>query len=98
MPIALRYTHSAFSRSCWLWPIDAKDERLKATSYMAVGFYVVKYVNKKSDMYLAAKDLGSKEWKTSLKIKLSLLPNNFFFIRMSRPPGFTLFPNTTLSP
>src|SRR5260370_41133130 len=26
----------------------------KATSYMAVGFYVAKYVNKKSDMDLAA--------------------------------------------
>src|SRR5207249_5818394 len=33
-------------------------EPLKATSYMAVGFYVAKYVNKKSDMDLAAKGLG----------------------------------------
>src|SRR5438270_245031 len=41
-------TH-AFSRSGWLWPVDAKGEPLKATSYMAVGFYVAKYVNKKSD-------------------------------------------------
>src|SRR4051812_36949263 len=40
----------AFSRSGWLWPVDAKGEPLKATSYMAVGFYVAKYVNKKSDM------------------------------------------------
>ncbi|CAG8849500.1 21265_t:CDS:2, partial [Racocetra persica] len=45
----------AFSRSGWLWPVDAKGEPLKATSYMAVGFYVAKYVNKKSDMDLAAK-------------------------------------------
>src|SRR5437870_1105019 len=36
-------------------------EPLKATSYMAVGFYVAKYVNKKSDMDLAAKGLGAKE-------------------------------------
>src|SRR5437870_12123917 len=43
------------SRSGWLWPVDAKGEPLKATSYMAVGFYVAKYVNKKSDMDLAAK-------------------------------------------
>src|SRR5205809_1538940 len=27
----------------WLWPVDAKGEPLKATSYMAVGFYVTKY-------------------------------------------------------
>src|SRR5436190_11040626 len=49
---------SPFSRSGWLWPVDAKGEPLKATSYMAVGFYVAKYVNKKSDMDLAAKGLG----------------------------------------
>src|SRR5206468_10752240 len=39
----------------------SKGEPLKATSYMAVGFYVAKYVNKKSDMDLAAKGLGAKE-------------------------------------
>src|SRR5947199_10828533 len=58
---AVRYTQDAFSRSGWLWPVDAKGEPLKATSYMAVGFYVAKYVNKKSDMDLAAKGLGAKE-------------------------------------
>src|SRR5207248_3740334 len=73
-PIAVRYTQDAFSRSGWLWPVDAKGEPLKATSYMAVGFYVAKYVNKKSDMDLAAKGLGAKEWNNSLKTKLSLLP------------------------
>src|SRR5947209_994345 len=45
MLIAVRYTQDAFSRSGWLWPVDAKGEPLKATSYMAVGFYVAKYVN-----------------------------------------------------
>src|SRR2546430_1741182 len=40
MTIAVRYTQDAFSRSGWLWPVDAKGEPLKATSYMAVGFYV----------------------------------------------------------
>src|SRR5258708_21342688 len=74
MPIAVRYTQDAFSRSGWLWPVDAKGEPLKATSYMAVGFYVAKYVNKKSDMDLAAKGLGAKEWNNSPKTKLSLLP------------------------
>src|SRR2546423_14932838 len=73
-----------FSRSGWLWPVDAKGEPLKATSYMAVGFYVAKYVNKKSDMDLAAKGLGAKEWNNSLKTKLSLLPKKLFRIRMSR--------------
>src|SRR5699024_9954197 len=46
MPIAVRYTQDAFSRSGWLWPVDAKGEPLKATSYMAVGFYVAKYFPK----------------------------------------------------
>src|SRR5580765_7719247 len=40
-----RSSDLAFSRSGWLWPVDAKGEPLKATSYMAVGFYVAKYVN-----------------------------------------------------
>src|SRR5207244_1328246 len=80
MPIAVRYTQDAFSRSGWLWPVDAKGEPLKATSYMAVGFYVAKYVNKKSDMDLAAKGLGAKEWNNSLKTKLSLLPKKLFRI------------------
>src|SRR5204862_407199 len=71
MPIAVRYTQDAFSRSGWLWPVDAKGDPLKATSYMAVGFYVAKYVNKKSDMDLAAKGLGAREWNNSLKTKLS---------------------------
>src|SRR5207302_3119442 len=37
MPIAVRYTQDAFSRSGWLWPVDAKGEPLKATSYMEIG-------------------------------------------------------------
>src|SRR5262245_14001763 len=61
-----------------------------ATSYMAVGFYVAKYVNKKSDMDLAAKGLGAKEWNNSLKTKLSLLPKKLFRIRMSRNFGMKM--------
>src|SRR6267378_1396478 len=90
MPIAVRYTKDAFSRSGWLWPVDAKGDALKATSYMAVGFYVAKYVNKKSDMDLAAKGLGAKEWNNSLKTKLSLLPKKLFRIRMSRNFGMKM--------
>src|SRR2546430_264437 len=96
MPIAVRYTKDAFSRSGWLWPVDAKGEPLKATSYMAVGFYVAKYVNKKSDMDLAAKGLGAKEWNNSLKTKLSLLPKIFFLNKRTPTVVFTLPPQTAL--
>src|SRR5205823_13122512 len=78
-------------------PIYAKGEPLKATSYMAVGFYVAKYVNKKSDMDLAAKGLGAKEWNNSLKTKLSLLPKKLFRIRMSRNFGMKMLTMTNLS-
>src|SRR5207247_10074298 len=40
-----------------------------------------------SDMDLAAKGLGAKEWNNSLKTKLSLLPKKLFRIRMSRNLG-----------
>src|SRR2546421_248477 len=80
MPIAVRYTQDAFSRSGWLWPVDAKGEPLKATSYMAVGFYVAKYVNKKSDMDLAAKGLGVFFLNNPLQPKLSLFPKKLFTI------------------
>src|SRR2546430_702603 len=63
-----------------MWPVDTKGEPLKATSYMAVSFYVAKCVNKKSDMDLAAKGLGAKEWIDSLKTKLSLLTKKLFRI------------------
>src|SRR5256885_14790042 len=64
---------------------------------MAAGFYVVKYVNKKSDMDLAAKGLGAKEWTSSLKPKLSLLPKKRFRIRMSRNFGMKMLTMTNLS-
>src|SRR5256886_17136689 len=97
MPNAVRYTEDAFSRSGWLWPGDAKGQTLKATSYMAVGFYVAKYGNKKSDMDLAAKGLGDKEGNNSLKTKLSLLPTKLFRIRMSRTFGIKTLPMAKLS-
>src|SRR4051794_31214822 len=68
-----------------------------AASYIAVGFYVAKYVNKKSDMDLAAKGLGAKEWNNSLKTKLSLLPKKLFRIRMSRNFGMKMLTMTNLS-
>src|SRR5204862_6828870 len=86
-PISTLFPYTTLFRSGWLWPVDAKGDPLKATSYMAVGFYVAKYVNKKSDMDLAAKGLGAKEWNNSLQTKLSLLPKKLFRIRMSRNFG-----------
>src|SRR5690242_21943741 len=59
--------------------------------------YVAKYVNKKSDMDLAAKGLGAKEWNNSLKTKLSLLPKKLFRIRMSRNFGMKMLTMTNLS-
>src|SRR2546429_377028 len=64
---------------------------------MAVGFYVAKYVNKKSAMDLAAKGLGVKEWNNSLKSKLTLLPKKLFRIRMSRNFGMKMLTMTNLS-
>src|SRR5260370_38570611 len=97
MALAVRYPQDACSRSGWLWPVDAKGEPLKATSYMAVGFYVAKYVNKKSDMDLAAKGLGAKEWNISLKTKLSLLPKKVFNISISRNNGMKMLKMSKLA-
>lgn len=97
MPIAVRYSQDAFSRAGWLWPVDTKGEPLKATSYMAVGFYVAKYVNKKSDIDMASKGLGNKEWNNSLKTKINLLPKKIFRIRMSRNFGMKLHTMSHLS-
>src|SRR5687767_787043 len=60
-------------------------------------FYVAKYVNTTSDMDLAAKGLGAKEWNNSLKTKLSLLPKKLFRIRMSRNFGMKMLTMTNLS-
>src|SRR5438067_4766912 len=79
------------------FPTRRSSDLLKATSYMAVGFYVAKYVNEKSDMDLAAKGLGAKEWNNSLKTKLSLLPKKLFRIRMSRNFGMKMLTMTNLS-
>src|SRR5688500_20054126 len=64
---------------------------------MAVGLYVAKYGNKKSDMDLAAKDVGAKEWNISLKTKLSILPKKLFRIRVSRNFGMKMLTMTNLS-
>src|SRR5256885_13427514 len=83
MPIAVRYTQDVFSRSGWSWPVDAKGELLKATSYMAVGFYAAKCVKKKTDMEPPARGVGTKQWKNSLKNKPLLLSKTLVRNRMS---------------
>src|SRR4051794_41812312 len=64
---------------------------------MAVCFYVAKILNKKSNMDLAAKGLGAKEWNNSPKTKLSLLPKKLFRITMSRKFGMKMLTMTNLS-
>src|SRR2546429_7832350 len=64
---------------------------------MAVGFYVAKYVNKKSDMDLADKGVGAKEWNNSLKTNLAISPKKLFRIRMSRNFGMKRLTMTNLS-
>src|SRR5437870_13173754 len=44
MPIAVRYTQDAFSRSGLLWPVAAKCVLLKVARYMAVGCCVARSV------------------------------------------------------
>src|SRR5258706_17203 len=68
----------AFSRSVFLYDADANDVSPNSLNDTVPIFYVAKYVNKKSDMDLAAKGLGAKEWNNSLKTKLSLLPKKLF--------------------
>src|SRR5205823_7912676 len=75
MPIAVRYTQDAFSRSGWLWPVDAKGEPLKATSYMAVGFYVARSEerfsrNAETDLVCRLL-LEKKKSKTSIKLRFA---------------------------
>src|SRR5439155_1557256 len=59
--------------------------------------YTTLFRSKKSDMDLAAKGLGAKEWNNSLKTKLSLLPKKLFRIRMSRNFGMKMLTMTNLS-
>src|SRR5438105_13610450 len=69
----------------------------RSTLFPYTTLFRSKYVNKKSDMDLAAKGLGAKEWNNSLKTKLSLLPKKLFRIRMSRNFGMKMLTMTNLS-
>src|SRR5260370_20633792 len=69
---------SAFRWSFFFFNDTATTEIYTLSLHDALPIY------KKSDMDLAAKGLGAKEWNNSLKTKLSLLPKKLFRIRMSR--------------
>src|SRR2546430_705308 len=56
-----------------------------------------KYINKKSDMDLAAKGLGAKEWHNSLNTNLSLFPKKLFRIKLSRNFGMKMLTMTNVS-
>src|SRR5690606_37454757 len=62
-----------------------------------IGCYMVNEVNNKSEMDLAPKDLGAKEWNNSLKTKLSQLPKKLFRIRLRRNIGVKMLTMTNLS-
>src|SRR5262249_47251295 len=96
MPIAVRYTQDAFSRSGLLWLVDGKGELQKVTTYMAVGLYVAKYVNNKSDMVIDPKGLGAKEWNIPLKLNLPLHPNKLFRLIIDRNIGMKMLTITNL--
>src|SRR5205807_6626338 len=66
MPIAVRYTQDAFSRSGWLWPVDAKGEPLKATSYMAVGFRSEERFSRNAETDLVCRLLLEKKKKIEI--------------------------------
>lgn len=91
MFIVVCYMQDVFLCFGWLWFVDVKGELFKVISYMVVGFYVVKYVNKKLDMDFVVKGLGVKEWNNLLKIKLLLFFKKLFRIRMSCNFGMKMF-------
>src|SRR5262245_62207682 len=73
-PRSTLFPYTTLFRS-WLWPVDAKGEPLKATSYMAVGFYVAKYVNKSQIWTLLLKrseERFSRNAETDLVCRLLL--------------------------
>ena len=52
-----------------------------------VGVYVAKYVNKKQDMFLAAKGIGTNVWKNSTKSKLYLIPKQRYKTTLNHTTG-----------
>src|SRR5256885_14861073 len=74
IPMAVRYPQDGFSRSRWSWPVDAKGGPRKVTNYIAVDVYVAKYLDKISDLALAAKGWGAQGGNGPLKNKVGRLP------------------------
>src|SRR5687767_7205122 len=76
------------------WRSEEHTSELQSLAYLVCRLLLEK---KKSDMDLAAKGLGAKEWNNSLKTKLSLLPKKLFRTRMSRNFGMKMLTMTNLS-
>ena len=98
-PIAVRYSKDAFTRLGWLWPTDKKGVAIDAKPYIAVGFYVTKYVCKNVDILQNAniKSKEAQKWKTQINL---LVPSHLlkhFRIRMSRNLGNHSIPMHNLS-
>lgn len=90
-PIAVRYHNDAFTRKGWVWPTDGGGRAIKCTGYMAVGYYVTKYVCKNLEGYRhdAVKRMEDRTWKGSNKplSKPVVVHARTFRIRMSRHLG-----------
>lgn len=85
LPIALRYCNDAFTRRGWLWPVDANGKPVEAKPYIAIGYYVSKYVCKNVDM-AKADNINSREdskWNRLIPLQM----RKSFRVRMSRQFG-----------
>src|SRR5438552_3980489 len=71
MPLAVRYTQDASSRSGRLWPVEAKGAPPQAPSCAAAGSCVPPCPDRTSDMHLGATGLGATDWNNSLYTMLS---------------------------
>jgi len=88
-PIAIRYQRDAFTRKGWLWPVDANGKAIDAKPYIAVGYYVTKYVCKNVDA-ICTSNLQKHEASKWNKTVQTLIPDSLrkaFRVRMSRTFG-----------
>src|SRR5256885_4171689 len=76
----LNSSHLAISYA--VFRLKKKAEPLKATNYMAIGFYLTEHSNKHPDMKLSQAALGSNSYDHTLQTNLILLPKNVHIIRM----------------
>ena len=98
-PIAIRYSKDAYTRAGWLWPVDANGVPIPAKPYVAIGYYVTKYVCKNLDAK-CADNLNAKDnakWNKTIQMQIHPSLRKVFRIRMSRKFGIMSLPVQTLS-